>query len=190
MYFSGHCSISNAFTKLKLKWLGLRDLHTHHRDELSRVLENALPCCTGLRTLSIRGNYSSDFGHFDLGAFCKSITDKIPNTVTNLELRMSLPSIDGLVCGLKAAKGNQITHIGLDLGAWVQVYSAKDPSNELDEESIIRTSIDAARRTRFETYEVVHNKALPEPSKWLLPQSWADHAMACKKSTNQAICIY
>jgi hypothetical protein len=81
---------------------------------------------------------------------------------------------------LKKAARN-VTHIGIDLGAWVQVYSARDASDELDDDSIVRTSIAAAQRTRYETYKAEHKAFLPKNPKWQLPEARVNQVAASKE---------
>jgi hypothetical protein len=115
-----------------------------------------------------------------LRTFAERIEKSIPKSVTNLELRLSFASIERLVLLLKKATPN-VTHIGIDLGAWVQVYSARDASDELGDEAIVRTSIAAAQRTRHETYEAEHKAFFPENPKWQLPEARVNQVAAGKK---------
>jgi hypothetical protein len=75
---------------------------------------------------------------------------------------------------IRATSGLNINRIGIDLGAWIQVYPIRDTAEELSEGRIWAEAIHAARRTRRDIYEEDHNRVLPAKSKSLLPDSRAD----------------
>jgi hypothetical protein len=169
-----------SFSPPQLKWLGLPDFRASGSDAPHLLFKHFLPLCTRIETLSIRGEYRAESTPSHLNAheyvcnFVDGIVTCTPYSVTALELRLSIPCLDKLTEVIRATSGLNINRIGIDLGAWIQVYPIKDTAEELSEGRIWAEAIHAARRTRRDIYEEEHNKVLPAKSKSLLPDSRAD----------------
>lgn len=158
----------------RLKWLGLPDWRgsaTVSRD----LLDAVLPHCIALRTLSIRGRYSAEMlssandSHASICRLISGITTHASPTVETLELRLSFPYLDRLVEHLRAHNSN-IKRVGIDLGAWVQIYPLRTANDELTDEEVRNAAVAAAYQTRRQAYQEEHNKVAPEGSKWWLPE--------------------
>lgn len=69
-------------------------------------------------------------------------------------------------------RGSTIRHIGIDLGAWIQLHpKGKKTRKELKEIDVKKTARLAAKKERFNIYEGVHNVRLQAEEKWRLPRS-------------------
>jgi hypothetical protein len=125
----------------QLKWLGLPDFRNNDFGPNAPyyLLRHFLPLCTKLETLSIRGDYRAEGVPSDLTIhdhvceFIEVITTLTPKSVTALELRLSIPFLDKLIDAIRAKSGLEITRIGIDLGAWVQIYPIRNTLQELSD---------------------------------------------------------
>jgi len=158
----------------RLTWLGLPDFR---RDEAPfRLLQEVLPRCTSLKTLSIRGKYTSIVApddiddHWNVCTFVHGIAKFAPKTVTTLELRMTFFFLDRLIDTLKTRESS-IKRIGLDLGAWIQVFPRRRQQTEMSDGELRKSAITAALEHRYEAYKAEHRKHLDAYSRWWLPTS-------------------
>jgi hypothetical protein len=187
-----------------LTWLGIRDwrdLSGVTAITEQKIIDVVLPQCRNLKTLSIRGEYTPDphinpntcdkqksqpFGctHTIVCDFILRLADHIPDTVTTLELRLSIPFLSYFLEKLHELAPS-IQRVGTDLGAWVQMYPLHETSgNEccefrktFTEEDVKNTADVAALQTRFDTYKAVRDKfradgqtdSIPEAGSWGLP---------------------
>lgn len=121
-----------------LTWLGIRDWRNGSTNTKNKIIDVVLPRCKNLKTLSIRGEYAPD-PHIHLGDYCKEysepfgcahtivcdfilrIANRIPDTVTTLELRLNLPLPSYFLKKLHELAPS-VQRVGIDLGAWVQVF--------------------------------------------------------------------
>lgn len=129
----------------RLKWLGLsNDLRTEGDDAFSTLLR----ACENLQTLSLRAptGYDADYWsdlhqqeaediHHKVCLPILRITSNAPDTVTTLELRHYLDFIPFFVDRLNSLKPS-IKKVGIDLGAWVQVFPLRR-AHKVDEKRII-----------------------------------------------------
>lgn len=170
----------------RLKWLGVRNwtdsryhlvehytsagAHTSRRlPGGGNVAETFVRACTQLETLSIRGNYEPDYRHSTQEQvhdhICKlvdDITNNVSETVTKLELRQSIEWMSFLLNELE--EKTQIRMLGLDLGAWIQIYPLKkysqaslDQSRTLDDPSWVRLDDSAGCECAHEHQNTVHS---------------------------------
>ncbi|KAF2735944.1 hypothetical protein EJ04DRAFT_178378 [Polyplosphaeria fusca] len=107
----------------RLTWLGVRD--SDGPQSTSNALSMIAKGCTGLSKLSLRGQYAPDpaaAGEYDHHAcrFITGIIDNLPDTVKEVELRLSIPFLKLFLWHL--GQKTNVQRIGIDLGAWVQVY--------------------------------------------------------------------
>ena len=162
-------------TAPKLKWLGIPDFRDVSLVAPRILLDNFLPLCTNLQTLSIRGKYREEIpppslsGHEYVCDFIRGIKTRTPSSVTALELRLSIPFLHQLLVALHAEDRLNIDQIGLGLGAWAQIYPLRNTSTEISDSDIISAASKAASKARFDIYEQQHNKLLSASSRWLLP---------------------
>ncbi|KAF1961915.1 hypothetical protein CC80DRAFT_531685 [Byssothecium circinans] len=175
---------ANLWTSIRtmfrtLKWLGIPDPREEdglRADRSYNLLRRVVANCLELETLSIRGPYEPDETqrhvfqlHNHVCLFMANVVDHIPETVTCLELRLSIGFIGHLLHQLRERKPH-VKKVGIDLGAWVQIYP-------LDEEAlpmqygVADRARGSALRLQHEIYEREHNKVLPKESKWYLPNS-------------------
>lgn len=125
----------------RLKWLGLPDWRSDNH--AARYVGSTLPeWCISLRTISIRGKYTRDRAANEIESVhhhvCRLILgiEKIaPTGVTRLELRLSVPFLRYLLEKLQERRPN-IKHVGIDLGAWIQVFPLGDEPDELKDRDI------------------------------------------------------
>ncbi|KAF2477535.1 uncharacterized protein BDR25DRAFT_338366 [Lindgomyces ingoldianus] len=147
----------------KLKWLGVhawsQNLPIDWSGDLPEsVATRILPACEILHTLSIRGEYTHDMNpdycrddvHGHVCNIVLGITDNVSDTVNTIELRQSLPFLDYFLGKIQERKPT-ITQVGIDLGAWIQIYPLRDerssstqPSPPLPPDLNIREKILAA----------------------------------------------
>lgn len=176
---------------LNLRWLGLPDWRRPETIPRS-LLVNILPRCKNLKTLSIRGKYMPEVkpAHIDhhdyVCRFIGGIVTHTPDSVEYLELRLSFPFLDRLVEELQKRQ-SRIKQIGIDLGAWIQVYPLRVTQGFWNENEVKNAAIAAAQKTRFDIYEEEHNKVLPDDSKWWLPELPRPYA-AEEKDCNDPEC--
>lgn len=166
-----------------LLWLGVPDWRVRDRNNPSqasrlirdRIVEHIVPKCTKLKRLSIRGAYSRDNSaqelqsvHDEVCGLILVIAKYVSDSVSTVELRLSISFLRYFLEKLAELKPS-IRQVGIDLGAWVQIYPLKKQEASLDDEEIRQAAICAAHQNRIDTYEEEHNKMLPEESGWYLP---------------------
>jgi hypothetical protein len=165
------------YLHLRLRWLGLPDFRDKSLSTPHFLLWHFLPLCANLQTLSIRGEYRAEVlqpnlsAHDYLCRFVWSIRECTPESVTALELRLSIPFLERLTEAIRSKPKMNIAYIGIDLGAWVQTYPVRNTSDKLDEASVMLAIVAAAQQACYEIYEQEHDAVLPLTSKWLLPKS-------------------
>jgi hypothetical protein len=104
----------------RLKWLGLPDPRLFGSPDI--LWQDILPRCIALKTLSLRGHYTtlSDHKwhsrHDFVCYFINTIVENIPETVTTLGFRLVFLFLGRLIDTLQA-RGSNISRIGIDLGA-------------------------------------------------------------------------
>lgn len=157
-----------------LKWLGLPDFRNVNDQVASALVRGILDRCTGLSALSVRHRQSSDDITDPHDYVCRlpsMIAAFGPSALTHLELRLPFMCLDGLMINLDI-RGSTIRHIGIDLGAWIQLHpKGKKTTEELKEIDVKKTARLAAKKERFDIYEGVHNARLQAEEKWRLPRS-------------------
>jgi len=170
----------------RLKWLGVRNwtdsryhlierytsAGTHTSRRLpggGNVAETFVRACSQLETLSIRGNYEPDYCHSTqeqvhdhIRKLVDDITNNVSETVTKLELRQSIEWVNFLLNELE--EKTQIRMLGLDLGAWIQIYPLKkysqaslDQSRTLDGPTWVRLDDSAGCERAHEHQNTVHS---------------------------------
>ncbi|KAF2785761.1 hypothetical protein K505DRAFT_368829, partial [Melanomma pulvis-pyrius CBS 109.77] len=138
---------SSVFTNLK--WLGIRDWRKAKTQQ--NIIDVVLPQCKNLTTLSIRGEYIPDpevdpkrtvlesrNAHLHICDFVLRIAKFVPDTVKTIELRMALPVPKHFLLTLHKLKPT-IERVGIDLGAWVQIYPIRKGS--VDEFRVSRRDV-------------------------------------------------
>ncbi|KAF2634305.1 hypothetical protein P280DRAFT_414092, partial [Massarina eburnea CBS 473.64] len=159
----------------RLKWLGIPDPRITQGEFPKNLFSQVVENCHSLEALSIRGRYEYDFNaresfriHQHVCVFMDEIVQNIPDTLKSLELRLSVDFIDLLLKTLRR-KASNVKRVGIDLGAWVQIFPYNEGNIPLD--GWIRNSAEgSALRSRHDIYEEQHNKVLPKESKWYLPK--------------------
>ncbi|KAH7125494.1 hypothetical protein B0J11DRAFT_461844, partial [Dendryphion nanum] len=132
-------SISDSLRRVleRVTWIGLQQ---EDRIRSFWVPDNdpfavLLPLCKNLKTLSIRGRNGYQADELPNGinlmdsktlhrTYCEqilAITKNVPDTVTTIELRRSVLLLEDFISTLEQKKPN-ISKVGIDLGAWVQIY--------------------------------------------------------------------
>lgn len=120
-------AVEERNTFRELRWLGLDNSFMSQSPYLFEVI---LPACENLETLSIRGNYNTDplqKEYSNPHQICKSVlclADHLPDTVSTIELRMSVEILPYFLQKLNILKPN-IRRVGIDLGALAQTYPIK-----------------------------------------------------------------
>jgi hypothetical protein len=188
-----------------LTWLGIRDWRGDPYNVTAtteqKIIDVVLPQCRNLKTLSIRGEYTAD-PHIDLNTYNRQksesfgcahnivcdfilrLADRIPDTVTTLELRLSLSFLSYFLEKLHELVPS-IQRVGIDLGAWVQIYPLRTTSGHeccefrktFTEEDVKNTADVAALQARFDAYKTAHNEfradgqinPTTEAGSWVLP---------------------
>jgi hypothetical protein len=152
-------SISESRLLKRLKWLGMRDWRVNPISKHARQLARQ---CTSLETLSIRGNYDRDHYphefsslHDHVCGFVGGVVDIIPDTVRTVELRLSIEFVKQFLAILHA-KRPSIEKVGIDLGAWIQVYPLRNEQEQLKDVDIRNRAIAVARQTGLHTYRNAH----------------------------------
>ncbi|KAF2751236.1 hypothetical protein M011DRAFT_473741 [Sporormia fimetaria CBS 119925] len=149
----------------RLKWLGIP--HDFRNPTGEDAFSSILQYCRRLETISIRAPpgydsyYWSDRSiegemdpHQKVCVPLARILDKIPRSVTKLELRQYFGFLKILMPAL--ARNTNIERVGLDLGAWCQVdpfRQARDTPNRCDtvmDEKEIRKDVEDAVNRAFE----------------------------------------
>ncbi|KAI2488148.1 hypothetical protein Ptr902_02281 [Pyrenophora tritici-repentis] len=161
-------SATDSFLK-KLSWLGLPNFCDGTSAAPMIMVERLLPCCTSLRTLSIRGNYELETPTGYMGPsgyknyFQNTFLGHIPVSVSSLELRFSYDRLNELLDSIHVKIGSGISRVGIDLGAWIQMYPFSDQtqshsSRELSDEDVISTARLAAQKSFRDIYDKVQEK--------------------------------
>ncbi|KAH7408751.1 hypothetical protein DE146DRAFT_675740 [Phaeosphaeria sp. MPI-PUGE-AT-0046c] len=159
----------------ELEWLGLPDFCNHHHDDVaSQLVTVVLGHCSSLLTLSIRSRQSSDDNTNPHDYVCK-----LPSMIASygslklerLELRLPFLCLEALMAGLVKG-GSEIRHIGIDLGAWIQLHpKGKKATNDLKESDVRKAARSAAKKQRFDIYEDAHKERFPAEERRRLPES-------------------
>jgi hypothetical protein len=160
----------------RLTWLGVPDFRDPAECFTLSLVQQVLPRCHNLQTLSIRGQRSGEIANpHDYVCKLPSIIAKfVPQGVVTLELRLPFLFLDHIQEALSSA-GSSITNIGIDFGAWVQDYPRLKPAtNELEEQDIVGIARAVARKRRTEAYEEAHNEIFVAGEKWWLPKTRFD----------------
>ncbi|KAF2180831.1 hypothetical protein K469DRAFT_753175 [Zopfia rhizophila CBS 207.26] len=116
-----------------LEWLGVQDwtVSRHPKNATNgTAVEIIGECGEKLKTLSIRGLYERDRQRRDGGEWAHEVVCDLlygirkyaPKSVKTIELRRSIEFLPYFVRELSKDKNNGIENIGLDIGAWIQVY--------------------------------------------------------------------
>ena len=160
-------SISESNLCRRLKWLGIRDWRLKpEAKQVCRLTEH----CISLTTLSIRGNYDRDYrsneitsAHNHVCVFVGGVINMVPATVNTIELRLSLSFIRFFMEQLHKHKPH-IKRVGVDLGAWMQIYPLRQEKLTLKDTDIRSEAIAVARRTRSDIHqEEIDKHSLEDP---------------------------
>lgn len=168
--------ISESHLWRRLKWIGLRDWRSSGNHAIAVCM--AIPnWCASLKTVSIRGEYEQDFTsrdessvHRNVCQFILGISQFVPNTVEKLELRLSISFLGHLLKELYTWKPS-IKRIGIDLGAWIQVFPLRSEQPKLKDDAIQQNAITIARQYSLEVYRNCRETDSPIRPEWLFPQS-------------------
>jgi hypothetical protein len=159
----------------RLKWLGIPDPRISDYVYPDNLLEQLRLHCSSLETLSVRGEYKADStdrnpseAHSHICQFLYPIVSCIPESVVNLELRLSIDFFQFLLKAL--LEKTNIRHVGIDLGAWVQIYPLIEEQPSIDH-AVKQKAAVTAIQLRHEIYEKAHKEVLPVGSKWHLPDA-------------------
>ncbi|CAI6334515.1 unnamed protein product [Periconia digitata] len=148
----------------QLDWLGIPDSRC-----IDAEFRNILKECTNLQTLSVRGLYDGDFDsrlnyhHENVYFFTQWVVDIIPDSVLNLELRVAIGFMPLLLKYIRKSKPH-VKRVGIDLGAWVQMYpfrfQSRKPLKDLQigekAQDAAQTAVDAVA-----TFPYVENVNIP-----------------------------
>jgi hypothetical protein len=166
-------AISESHLCGRLKWIGVRDWRL--KPESKHVCRLAERHCNSLVTFSIRGDYDRDHHsdevssvHHHVCSFIGGVANTIPTTVKTIELRLTVPFIEQFLRTLKLTNPH-VRRVGIDLGAWVQVYPLRVGTPTLADNAIRDKAVAVARQKRCDTYEVAHGKIFEKKSMWHLP---------------------
>ncbi|KAL1605204.1 hypothetical protein SLS60_004748 [Paraconiothyrium brasiliense] len=125
----------------RLKWLGLPDWRSDSY-AAKAVASTLPPWCVSLKTLSIRGEYTRDRTaseiesvHHHVCRLILGIEEIVPASVIKLELRLSVSFLRYFLEQLQKRKPT-IRRVGIDLGAWVQIFPLANQPDHLDDEDI------------------------------------------------------
>ncbi|KAF1967743.1 hypothetical protein BU23DRAFT_283706 [Bimuria novae-zelandiae CBS 107.79] len=129
----------------RLKWLGLPDWRNGSKAAKIAVL--FIPkWAVALKTVSIRGEYTRDRSanevesvHNHVCRLILGVVNILPESVTMLELRMSVSFLRFFLAQLQERKPG-IERVGIDLGAWVQVFPLKKQESRLKDADIRATT--------------------------------------------------
>lgn len=165
-------AISESRLCARLKWLGVRDWRLK---SISRHVCQFARKCRSLTTFSIRGNYDRDYEsneipsiHDHVCKFVGGVISSIPDTVKAIELRLSLPFLKYFMEQLRQHRPS-VARIGIDLGAWVQIYPLRKPSRTLSDADVRSKAISIARKKRFEIYDEQREDFSSQDMAWNLP---------------------
>lgn len=172
----------------KLKWLGMGDprfLGTSQHQRLAKTVQR----CSKLETLSVRGKYDCDTdsvpqisSHKAICQFIIHVVDSLPASVTNIELRLAIgwmPLLLEYISNTRPA----INRVGIDIGAWVQMYPFRDKSRaNLCDGRVISKAVEAAKTVirRIQDGHDTNGLEIPEYNVKL------DHIAAARNSENQS----
>ncbi|KAH7063776.1 hypothetical protein BKA63DRAFT_428863, partial [Paraphoma chrysanthemicola] len=155
-----------------LSWLGLPDFRDVNGHMALGIMEEVLPRCIKLATLSIRsrhhGQVKPEFTdcHAAICALPSKLALHAPPSLQRLELRLVYPNLGYLIDTLEA-RNSSIKSIGIDLGAWIQAHKQEEPAtDQLDEAAIINAAHLVAQRFRCKAYQQNYSKVFGEDSKW------------------------
>ncbi|KAJ4355812.1 uncharacterized protein N0V89_003833 [Didymosphaeria variabile] len=129
----------------RLKWLGLPDWRSDSY-AAKAVGKTIPPWCVSLKTVSVRGEYTRDRTaneiesvHHHVCQLILGIEKIVPASVTKLELRLSISFLRYFLEQLQKKKPT-ILRVGIDLGAWVQVFPLGNQPDHLKDEDIRATT--------------------------------------------------
>lgn len=172
----------------RLKWLGVGDprfLDTSQRQRLAKTVQR----CSKLATLSVRGKYDCDTdsvpqisSHRAICQFIIHVVDSLPASVTSIELRLAIGWMPLLLDYISRNKP-AINRVGVDIGAWVQMYPFRDKSRaNLCEGRVISKAVEAAKTVirRLQDGHDMNGLDIPEFNIKL------DHITAARNSENQS----
>ncbi|KAJ4294151.1 hypothetical protein N0V90_007841 [Kalmusia sp. IMI 367209] len=126
----------------RLKWIGVADWRSPN--PAAKAITALIPSrrCICLRTICIRGEYIRDRVAHEVGSvhdhvcqFILGLLSFMPRCVTTLELRLSISFIRYFL-ELLHKRGSHIERVGIDLGAWVQIFPLETKLGE--QEHLIR----------------------------------------------------
>lgn len=134
----------------RLKWLGVPDWRSS--SSAAKLVGSLVPAwAVSLSTVAIRGEYTRDLGADEVGSvhhhvcrFILGIERIVPPSVTTLELRLSVPFLRYFLEQI-AKRRPGIKRVGIDLGAWVQVFPLRKVPDELRDEDVRRVARRLAR---------------------------------------------
>ncbi|KAF2107166.1 hypothetical protein BDV96DRAFT_606747 [Lophiotrema nucula] len=176
---TGLCVLLHRLLK-KLKWLGISDWR--RMKDCTPVLL-LIEACTSLSTLSIRGPYEPDPDfyenvHEEVCEFISDLIKKASGTVHTIELRLSLPFL-GLLLEQLQKKKPTVQRVGLDIGAWIQIFPLKESDDRFNVQASVqleRNAFIAARKARHHVYNkarqsVAHSMSIEDlpPSRRSIP---------------------
>jgi hypothetical protein len=119
--------------------------------------------------------------------FVDGIKNCTPNSVTALKLRLSVPCLDKLIEAIGPRAILNIKRIGLDLGAWIQIYPIRHTFGELSDGQIASEVMHATRKAYHKLYKEERRKVLPASSCWLVPESRRDSELAAQPSLSGSV---
>jgi hypothetical protein len=164
-------TISESRLCMRLKWLGVRDWRLKPESKLVCGLAQH---CTSLVTLSVRGDYDRDYSsrelrsvHSHVCMFIGGIIRTVPSTVKTIELRLSLSFIRLLLEKLHEYRPS-VERVGIDLGAWIQVYPLRRERRSLKDGDVRSRTIAVARQKLIDAYGEEHGKTQLNDSLWHL----------------------
>ncbi|KAK7181113.1 hypothetical protein PSPO01_12914 [Paraphaeosphaeria sporulosa] len=145
----------------RVKWLGLPDWRSS--SYAAKTVGSTLPpWCVSMKTVSIRGEYTRDRSsnefesiHDHVCRFILGVKRIIPASVTKLELRLSVSFLRYFLEQLEKNKPT-IQRVGIDLGAWVQIFPLGNPLEHLEDDDIRATTRRLARNVP--TLQIFHPK--------------------------------
>ena len=129
----------------RLKWLGLPDWRPENK--AAKVVLSCIPeWAVSLKTVSIRGEYTRDCSSAEIPSVHRHVCQLVigiekffPASVNTLELRLSVSFLRYLLEQLEKRKPS-IERVGIDLGAWVQVFPLRSEHDRLEDVDIRATT--------------------------------------------------
>ncbi|KAF2715505.1 hypothetical protein K504DRAFT_497380 [Pleomassaria siparia CBS 279.74] len=184
-----------------LKWLGIRiSSQLDFQGVADKIGQVVLSQCKHLKTLSIRDDYLPDFytvkstlgsPHTYVCEFILRIAKYTLPTVSTIELRMSISFPQYFLLKLQELRPS-IKRVGIDLGAWVQVYPLRKSvhesmdhgyKNDFLENDVRISAKTAALESRLEAYKEAHDTIVPKTGTWVLPSLDAEARVISESDT-------